>query len=114
MSLSAEEAPAAVFTCNGLPVAQVDSFKYLGLHFHRSRDIVHLIQPVKQKQLALGRLFSGNILCCSVVALLTFICSCCTVFWILLCTMIVRSGACTVLLLVQPSGLAKKVIIVIS
>ena len=49
MSLFAEETPTTVFTCNGLPLVQVDTFKYLGLHFHKSGDIVHLIQPIKHK-----------------------------------------------------------------
>ena len=30
---------AAVFTCNGLVVEQVDTFKHLGLHFHSSGGI---------------------------------------------------------------------------
>ncbi len=32
---------ATVFTCNGLLVEKVDTFKYLGLHFH-SGGICHL------------------------------------------------------------------------
>ena len=40
---------AAVFTCNGLLVEQVDTFKYLGLHFHSSGGISHLITPLKAK-----------------------------------------------------------------
>ncbi len=39
---------ATVFTCNGLLVEQVDTFKYLGLHFH-SGGICHLITPLKAK-----------------------------------------------------------------
>lgn len=35
-----------VFTCNGNPVEQVPSFKYCGLHFHRS-DAIHVIQPTR-------------------------------------------------------------------
>ncbi len=41
---------AAVFTCNGLLVEQVDTFKYSGLHFHSSMisgGIAHLITPLK-------------------------------------------------------------------
>ena len=34
-------------TCNGLPVEHVDTFKYLGLHFHTSGGIPHLIAPLK-------------------------------------------------------------------
>ena len=49
MSFFAEGAPITAFTCNGLPVEQVDSFKYLGLHFHKSGDIVHPIEPIKHK-----------------------------------------------------------------
>ena len=40
---------ASVFTCNGLPVEHVDTFKYLGLHFHLSGGISHLITPMKAK-----------------------------------------------------------------
>ena len=40
---------AVVFTCNGLVVEQVDTFKYLGLHFHSSGGISHLITPLKAK-----------------------------------------------------------------
>ena len=40
---------ATVFTCNGLPVEHVDTFKYLGLHFHTSGGISHLIAPLKAK-----------------------------------------------------------------
>ena len=40
---------ATVFTCNGLPVEHVDTFKYLGLHFHISGGISHLIAPMKAK-----------------------------------------------------------------
>ena len=40
---------ASVFTCNGLPVEHVDTFKYLGLHFHTSGAISHLIAPMKAK-----------------------------------------------------------------
>ena len=37
------------FTCNGQLVEQVSSFKYLGLHFHQSGDVSHLIHPIKSK-----------------------------------------------------------------
>ncbi len=40
---------AVAFTCDGLPVGRVDTFKYLGLHFHASGDISHLITPLKAK-----------------------------------------------------------------
>ena len=40
---------AHVFTCNGLPVERVDTFRYLGLHFHTSGGISHLITPMKAK-----------------------------------------------------------------
>ena len=40
---------AAVFTCNGLLVEPVDTFKYLGLHFHSSGVVSHLITPLKAK-----------------------------------------------------------------
>ena len=32
-----------------LLIEQVDSFKYLGLHFHKPGDIVHLIKPIQHK-----------------------------------------------------------------
>ncbi len=49
-SLARSPSPAAVvFTCNGLLVQHVDTFKYLGLHFHTSGDISHLITPLKAK-----------------------------------------------------------------
>jgi len=49
-SLARSPSPAAVvFTCNGLLVEHVDTFKYLGLHFHTSGDISHLITPLKAK-----------------------------------------------------------------
>ena len=42
--------PAAiVFTYNGLAAEHVDSFKYLGLHFHTSGSISHLIAPLTTK-----------------------------------------------------------------
>ena len=40
---------ATVFTSNGLPVEHVDTFKYLGLHFHTSGGISHLIALLKAK-----------------------------------------------------------------
>ena len=39
----------AVFTCNGQTIEQVQSFRYLGLHFHSSGSISHLISPMKAK-----------------------------------------------------------------
>ena len=52
VSRSPTESPvleAAAFTCNGLPVGQVDTFKCLGLHFHLSGGTSHLITPLKAK-----------------------------------------------------------------
>ena len=48
---SARQAPpvATVFTCNGLTVEHVDTFKYLGLHCHTSGGNSHLIAPLKAK-----------------------------------------------------------------
>ena len=40
---------AAVFTCNGLLVEQVDTLKYLGLHFHSSGGISHLYDTSEGK-----------------------------------------------------------------
>ncbi|DBA71860.1 TPA: hypothetical protein ACH3X2_010909 [Trebouxia sp. C0005] len=39
----------ATFTCNGQTVEQVTSFTYLGLHFHQSGQVSHLIDPVRTK-----------------------------------------------------------------
>ena len=39
----------AAFSCNGNLVEQVSTFKYLGLHFHESGALVHLVNPVKSK-----------------------------------------------------------------
>ena len=49
MVVSAVPAPVLGFTCNGNPVEQVATFKYLGLHFHQSGCIVHLVTPVKAR-----------------------------------------------------------------
>ena len=35
----------AAFSCNGNPVEQVATFKYLGLHFYESGALEHLINP---------------------------------------------------------------------
>ena len=49
MSLFAEGAPVAAFTCNDLSIEQIDSCKYLGLHVHKPGDVVHLTEPIKHK-----------------------------------------------------------------
>ena len=49
MVVSPVPAPPAAFTCNGNPIEQVATFKYLSLHFHESGAVVHLINPVKSK-----------------------------------------------------------------
>ena len=64
MVVSAVPAPAVDFTCNGNPVEQVATFKYLGLHFHQSGSIAQLLESslqLKPGQVVLGRLFSGVI-----------------------------------------------------
>jgi len=48
-SLTGPSPEAVVFTCNGLLVEEVDTFKYMGLHFHSSGGISHLITPLKAK-----------------------------------------------------------------
>ncbi len=40
---------AIVSTCNDLPLERVDTFRYLGLHFHASGNASHLITPPKAK-----------------------------------------------------------------
>ena len=49
MSLFTEGVAVTSITYRGLPVEQVDTFKYLGLHFHASGDIAHLIQPIRHR-----------------------------------------------------------------
>ena len=52
MVVSAVSAPAVNFTCNGNllnRVEQVATFKYLGLHFHQSGSIAHLVTPIKAR-----------------------------------------------------------------
>ena len=49
MVVSAVSVPAVNFTCNGNPVEQVATFKYLGLHFHQSGSIAHLVTPIKAR-----------------------------------------------------------------
>lgn len=39
----------AAFSCNGNPVEQVATFKYLGLHFHQSGALEHVINPITSK-----------------------------------------------------------------
>ena len=38
-----------LFICNGHPIERVQSFCYLGLHFHESGSVAHLIKPLKAK-----------------------------------------------------------------
>ena len=49
MVVSSTPLVADQFTCHGQALEQVDSFKYLGLHFHSSGNISHLIRPLKAK-----------------------------------------------------------------
>ena len=49
MVVSAVPAPLVIFTCNGNPVEQVATFKYLGLYFHQSSSIAHLVTVIKSK-----------------------------------------------------------------
>ena len=49
MIVSAAPAPPQTFSCNGSPVEQVTTFKYLGLHFHQSGSIARLVEPIKSK-----------------------------------------------------------------
>ncbi len=49
MVVSPVPAPAVAFLCNGNPIEQVTSFKYLGLHFHQSGAVAHLVTPIKSK-----------------------------------------------------------------
>ena len=88
LSLSAVASmPAPSFTCSALFIAQLRTFKYLGLHFHDSGDIAYLIQPIKNKAAGSWALFSGVILFgnigINVGALSTFICNCYSPSWCL-------------------------------
>ena len=62
--VSAVPAPAVAFTCNGNPVEQVATFKHLGLHFHQSGYIAHLVTPITARAggfwAAVQRLQCGN------------------------------------------------------
>lgn len=49
MVVAAGATSPVVFTCNGQAIEQVQSFRYLGLHFHSSGSISHLISPMKAK-----------------------------------------------------------------
>ena len=49
MIVLAVPAPVVPFTCNGNPVEQVATFKYLGLHFHQSGSIAPLVTPIKSR-----------------------------------------------------------------
>ena len=48
-ALFAMGTPASDFTCNGPYIEPVSTFKYLGLHFHHSRDAAHVLQPIMSK-----------------------------------------------------------------
>ena len=47
MIVSTVPAPAVTFTSSGNPVDQVATFKYLGLHSHRSGSIAQFVTPIK-------------------------------------------------------------------
>ncbi len=49
MVVSSVPAPAVAFLCNDSPIEQITTFKYLGLHFHQSGAIVHLVTPIRSK-----------------------------------------------------------------
>ena len=49
MVVAAGVSSPVVFTCNGQAIKQVQSFRYLGLHFHSAGSISHLISPMKAK-----------------------------------------------------------------
>ena len=49
MVVSAVAVSSASFTCNGQSIDVVQSFRYLGLHFHASGNILHVINPLKAK-----------------------------------------------------------------
>ena len=97
MVVTAMAAPVVAFTCNGNPAEQVATFKYLGLHFHQSGSIVHLVTPIKSKAggswAAVQRCHS--LLQCGAMAIpLACICACCKLSWCLSYSMGARSGVC--------------------
>ena len=47
--VSSRTLPSVTFTCNGQLIEEVQSFKHLGLQFHASGNISHLIRPLKAK-----------------------------------------------------------------
>ncbi|DBB05393.1 TPA: hypothetical protein ACH3X3_15290 [Trebouxia sp. C0006] len=49
MIVSPVPAPAVAFSCNDNPIEPVTSFKYLGLHFHQTGAVAHLVTPIKSK-----------------------------------------------------------------
>lgn len=49
MVVSAGSSPPPTFTCNGQLIQQIQFFKYLGLHFHTSGNMSHLIRPLRAK-----------------------------------------------------------------
>ena len=68
MVVSKSARPSIVSTCNLQRIEPVETFKYLGLHFHSSGDISHLINPLRAKAAGHGLLYKGCIHSCSVVA----------------------------------------------
>lgn len=54
MVVSKSACPPIVFMCNLQPIEQVQTFKYLGLHFHASGDISHLNGPLRAKAAGSG------------------------------------------------------------
>ncbi len=59
----------AAFTCQNQPLEQVESFKYLGLPFHQSGHMSHLITPKLNKAAASWQLCSKSTHSCNVVTL---------------------------------------------
>ena len=104
MVVSAVPAPVVTFTCNGPPVEQVATFKYLGLHFHQSGSIAHLVTPIRSKAGGSWAAVQRVIRCCSVAIPLACICICCKLYWCLSYNMGVRFGVCIALglLLLMP------------
>ena len=66
MVVSTVPAPVVTFTCNGNPVEQVATFKYLGLHFHHQAPLHTSSCQSSRRLVVLGQLFSGVIHCSSV------------------------------------------------
>ncbi|DBB02820.1 TPA: hypothetical protein ACH3X1_016715 [Trebouxia sp. C0004] len=92
MVVSPVPAPAVAFSCNDNPIEQVTSFKYLGLHFHQSGAVAHLVTPIRSKA---GGSWAAVQRRHSLLQGGTCIYIYCRLSWCLSCCMAVKCGVCT-------------------